>query len=167
MNTGRMAGAFYLGTFLTGFAALAFGAGMEVANAIATVCYVGVTVLFYVLFRPVNHAVSLSAALFSGIGCVLGLLRALHLVRPPVSELAFFGCYCILIGYLIYVSRLLPRALGVLLAFGGLSWLTFGWPPLARALSPYNYAPGILAEGLVTIWLLAFGVTSSRSWKRA
>src|SRR5512143_948397 len=111
----------------------------------------------YVLFRPVNRAVSLLAAMFSGIGCVLAFVRGLHLARVPVNELAFFGCYCILIGYLIYVSRFLPRVLGVLLAVGGLSWLTFGWPPLARALSPYNYAPGIFAEGLLTVWLLARG----------
>ena len=167
MNTGRMAGVFYLGTFVSGFLGLAFGAPMDVANAIATVCYVGVTVLFYVLFTPVNQPVSLLAALFSATGCVLGLLRGLHLARSPISELAFFGCYCILIGYLIYVSRLLPRWLGVLLAIGGLSWLTFGWLPLARSLSPYNYAPGILAEGLLTIWLLVFGATTSTPWTRA
>jgi Domain of unknown function (DUF4386) len=167
MNTGRMAGIFYLGTFVTGLLALAFGVRMDVANAIATVCYVGVTVLFYVLFEPLNHPVSLLAALFSATGCVLGFLRGLHLARSAISELAFFGCYCILIGYLIYVSKLLPRWLGVLLAIGGLSWLTFGWVPLARSLSPYNYAPGILAEGLLTIWLLAFGATPAPSWKRA
>ena len=167
MNTGRLAGAFYLGTFATGLIALGFGSGMEVANAIATVCYIGVTVLFYLLFKPVNQPLSLLAALFSGVGCVLGLARGLHLARVPINELAFFGCYCILIGYLIYRSRLLPRALGVLLALGGVSWLTFGWPPLARSLSPYNYAPGILAEGVLTIWLLAFGTTSSPSARRA
>jgi hypothetical protein len=161
MNTGRVAGAFYLGTIVTGAIALALGTGMVAANAIATVCYVGVTVLFYVLFKPVNHAVSLLAALFSGTGCVLSMLRALHLARSPVSELALFGCYCILIGYLIYMSGFLPRALGVFLAIGGLSWLTFGWPSLARSLSPFNYAPGMLAEGLLTIWLLAFGATPS------
>jgi uncharacterized protein DUF4386 len=163
MNTGRLAGAFYLGTFATGLLALVFGTGLAVANAIATVCYIGVTVLFYVMFKPVNQPVSLLAAVFSGIGCALGLTWGLRLARVPINELALFGCYCILIGYLIYESGFLPRALGVLLALGGVSWLTFGWPPLARSLSPYNYAPGILAEGLLTIWLLAFGASSSPS----
>lgn len=167
MNTGRVAGAFYLGTFVTGVIALAFGRGMATANAIATICYVGVTVLFYVLFKRVNHPVSLVAALFGWIGCAMAFARGLHLARIPVSELAVFGCYCILIGYLIYRSGFLPRALGVLLALGGLSWLTFGSPPLARALSPYNYAPGIFAEMLLTIWLLAFGAKPSASEKRA
>jgi len=161
MSIGRLAGVFYLGTFISGLIALAFGAGMEVANAIATVCYVGVTVLFYVLFRPINSRLSLLAALFSATGCVMGLIRGLHLGRPPISELAVFGCYCILIGYLIYRSTFMPRFLGVLLMLGGLSWLTFGWPPLARTLSPYNYVPGILAEGLLTIWLLSKGATAN------
>ncbi len=161
MNNGRIAGIFYLGTFVSGGIALASGAGLAVANAIATVCYVGVTVLFYNLFKPVSHRVSLLAALFSAVGCVLGVVRGLHLARIPINELAFFGCYCILIGYLIVASRFLPRALGIFLAIGGVSWLTFLWPPLARFLSPFNYAPGILAEGLLTIWLLVFGARSS------
>ncbi len=161
MNIGRAAGLFYLGTFVTGFAALALGSAMDVANGLATVCYIGVTVLFYLLFKPVNPPVSLLAALFSATECVLGLLRGLHLLKPPISELAFFGCYCILIGYLIYKSGFLPRFLGVLLAIGGVSWLTFAWPALARSLSPFNYAPGILAEGLLTIRLLVFGARAS------
>jgi hypothetical protein len=167
MNTARAAGVFYLGTFVTALLALAAGSSMEVANAIATACYVGVTVLFYLLFRPVNPRLSLVAALFSAAGCVLGLLRGLHLARSPINELALFGCYCCLIGYLIYRSGFVPRALGILLAIGGLSWLTFGWLPLARALSPFNYVPGIFAEGLLTIWLLARGVTASSAAKRA
>jgi hypothetical protein len=162
MSVGRLAGICYLGTFLTGFAALALGTGMVVANAAATICYIGVTILFYRLFRPVNPVIAAVAAAFSAAGCTLSLLRGLNLVRPPVNELAIFGCYCILIGYLIYTSGLLPRTLGALLVAGGVSWLTFAWPPLAHALSPFNYVPGIFAEGLLTVWLLAFGATPPR-----
>ncbi len=42
---------------------------------------------------------------------------------------------------------------------GGLGWLTFGYPALGRALSPYNYAPGIIGEGALTLWLLFGRVT--------
>ena len=166
MSVGRIAGVFYLGTFVTGAMALAAGVGMDVANALATFCYIGVTVLFYILFKPVNAPVSLLAALFSATGCLLSFVRALHLAPIPISELAFFGCYCLLIGYLIYNSRFLPAALGVLLAIGGVSWLTFAWPSLARSLSPYNYIPGILAEGLLTLWLLLFGARPSVAPRR-
>lgn len=162
MDKGRLAGVFYLLTFVTGFIALAAGTGAAVANGIATVAYVGVTVLFYQLFKPVSRTVSAIAAGFSLIGCAIGALVAFH-VTVPISSLAFFGVYCILIGYLIVRSPFLPSILGVLLALGGLSWLTFAWPPLARSLSPYNYGPGILGEGLLTLWLLIFGARRSRT----
>jgi len=76
--------------------------------------------------------------------------------------LVFFGFYCLLIGYLIVRSTFLPRVLGVLMAFAGLGWLTFLWPPLANHLSPYNLAAGILGEGSLTLWLLVRGVNVPR-----
>jgi hypothetical protein len=77
--------------------------------------------------------------------------------------LAFFGFYCVLIGYLILRSTFLPRLLGGLMVFGpGLADLSV--PPLALALSPYILAPGVLGEGALTLWLLAAGVDASR-WR--
>jgi hypothetical protein len=78
-------------------------------------------------------------------------------VPAPVNPLALFGCYCILIGYLVVSSTFVPRLLGIAMAIGGVSWLTFGVPALARALVPFNDAPGILAEGALTAWLLVKG----------
>jgi hypothetical protein len=167
MNTARIAGVFYLLTFVSGFAALLLGSGMAAANAVATVSYVMVTVLFYRLFRPVDRGVSLLAAVVSGAGCVANGLAALHVSVLPLNPLAFFGVYCILIGWLIVRSGFVPPALGVLMMIGGASWLTFAWPPLARALAPFNFAPGILGEGALTVWLLAFGVTSTARHTRA
>jgi hypothetical protein len=80
------------------------------------------------------------------------------------TYLAFFGVWCVLIGYLILRSSFMPRLLGVLEAFAGLCWLTFLWPPLAHYLSPYNQvlaAPGELA---LMLWLLVMGVNSQR-WR--
>jgi len=76
----------------------------------------------------------------------------------------FFGVYCLLIGYLIFKSSFLPRILGVLMAFAGLGWLTFLFPPLANYLSPYNLALGFLAELALMLWLLVMGVDVQR-WK--
>jgi hypothetical protein len=78
--------------------------------------------------------------------------------------LVFFGCYCLLIGYLIFRSTFLPRILGALMAFGGLGWLTFLSPPIASHLSPYNMFPGVLGEGALTLWLLVVGVNVAK-WK--
>jgi hypothetical protein len=88
----------------------------------------------------------------------MGVLGLVHLARFGISPLVFFGFYCLLIGYLIFRSTFLPRILGVLMAFGGLGWLTFLSPPLASHLSPCIFAPGILGEGSLTLWLLVIGV---------
>jgi hypothetical protein len=157
---------FYLLTFVTGaFAAFADGrlaAYGDAANLVASLCYVAVTVLFYDLFRPVSQRVSLVAALVGFAGCVIGALGALHLGNPVINPLVLFGFYCLLLGYLIFASGFLPRALGVLMAFGGVGWLTFFSTDLARNLAPYNMAAGMLAEGLLTLWLLCFGVSTTK-----
>src|SRR5262245_50009496 len=161
----RTSGVFYLGTFVTGSLALAFTgvAGVGV-NLIATICYVFVVLYFYRLFKPVNRGISLLAAIVGLAGCLWGTLSLFHLAPFHMSSLAFFGVYCLLIGYLIVRSTFMPRVLGVLMATGGVSWLTFASPALSKALSPYDYYPGVIAEALLTLWLLIFAVNAQR-WK--
>ena len=170
----RITGVFYLLTIVTGaLAAFATGKLFVYADAInlaASVCYVVVTLLFYRLFKPVDASLSLIAAVFGLVGCFLGALGVFRLVPSPIrsaNPLVLFGCYCVLIGYLIFRSGFLPRILGVLMAFGGLGWLTFISPTLADYLSPCNLAPGILGEGALTVWLLAVGVNVQRWQERA
>ena len=170
----RIAGVFYLLTFLTGaFAAFVSGKLVvyrDAASLLASACYAVVTGLFYGLFKPVDASLSLIAAVFSLAGCILGVLGVLHLLPSyisPVNPLVFFGVYCLLIGYLIFKSSFLPRILGALMAFGGLGWLTFISPELTDYLSPYNLAPGILGEGALTVWLLIFGVNAQRWQEQA
>jgi hypothetical protein len=50
------------------------------------------------------------------------------------------------------------------MAIGGLGWLTFLSPSLAKSLTPFNMAPGIIGEGALTLWLLVKGVDAER-WK--
>jgi hypothetical protein len=162
-TTARIAGVFYLLTIATGALALFVKGPWRSAMLLgSTGCYVAVTILFYWLFRPVNRAVSAIAAGFSLIGCALSTLALLHLAPSAPQPLVFFGCYCLLIGYLILRSTFLPRILGVLMAFGGVGWLTFISPALSDYLAPYNMAPGILGEATLTVWLLAVGVNIRR-----
>ncbi len=79
-------------------------------------------------------------------------------------SLVFVGFSCLLVGYLIVRSTFLPRIVGALMAFAGLSWLTFLSPPLANHLSPYILAFGLLGEGTLILWLLVIGVNAER-WK--
>jgi hypothetical protein len=161
----RMAGVFYALTFVTGGTALFVrGKAGLFAGLIAGACYVAVTLLFYGIFKPVNRNLSLLAAIVSLVGCAIGPLSRLHLVPFQISPLVFFGVYCLLIGALILKSTFLPRALGVLMAVGGLGWLTFASPELAKQLSPFNFLPGIVGEGVLTVWLLVKGVDVPR-WK--
>jgi hypothetical protein len=77
-------------------------------------------------------------------------------------SLVLFAFYDLLLGWLIFKSTFLPRALGVLLIFAGLGWLAFVWPPLATALSFLVLPLGALAEILLMLWLLVKGVNVSR-----
>jgi hypothetical protein len=159
----RIAGVFYLLTFLTGGAAFFVRGRLGlVAGLIAGACYIAVTLLFYYMFKPVNRSLSLLAAFFSLVGCAIGPLSLFVHAASHISPLVFFGFYCLLIGYLIFRSTFLPRILGALMALAGLGWLTFLSPPLANYLSPYIFAPGVLGEGALTLWLLVKGVNVQR-----
>jgi hypothetical protein len=160
----RIAGVFYLITFVAGVLALVSANGRLVANLVATVCYVAVTLLFYDLFKPVGRNISFLAAFVSVVGLTVGTLSMFHLAPLKINNLVFFGVYCLLIGYLIFRSTFLPRILGALMAFAGLGWLTFLSPPLgAKYLYPYILAAAI-GEGALTLWLLVAGVNAER-WK--
>ena len=132
-----------------------YGVALEI---VSIVCYVAVTLLFYVMFVLVNKNLSLLAALMSLAGCAVQALSNLHLIQAHVSPLIFFAPYCMLIGYLIIRSTFLPRFLGVLMVLAGVGWLAYLVPPIAGHLSVYLKSLGILAEGLLMLWLLVFGV---------
>lgn len=85
-------------------------------------------------------------------------------VRVEINNigLVFFGFHCLGVGYLILRSAFLPRAIGALMVFAGLGWLTFLWPPLTSSLVPFNMMPGALGEISLTLWLLIKGVNVSR-----
>jgi Domain of unknown function (DUF4386) len=97
-------------------------------------------------------------------------LQALALVFLKLNALAFdiylvfFGCRCVLTGYLIFRSTFLPRILGVLLVIDGLGWMTFLSPSLGRDLLPILFIAAGLAELPLMLWLLVKGV-NVRKWK--
>jgi hypothetical protein len=84
--------------------------------------------------------------------------------------LVFFGWYGLLTGYLIFRSSFLPRILGVLLAIGGLCYLTnsfasFLSPAFAAGLFPYIQVPSLIGEGSFCLWLTLMGVNVS-GWEQ-
>jgi hypothetical protein len=87
-------------------------------------------------------------------------------------SLMFFGFYCLLLGWLIIASRFLPRVVGVLMAIGGLAYMSYSFadfvsPPLAASFSSWPLLLGTLGEVALTLWLLVVGLNASEWWKRA
>jgi hypothetical protein len=161
-RTARIAGIIYVIVFITGIYALLRMPGAAIANLIAGACYVAVTILFYVIFKPAGPALSLLAMVTSLAGCVIGALATFELTT--IHPLVFFGFFCLMIGALILRSRFLPHLLGYGMIFGGLGWLTFLHQSFAASLFPFNIFPGILGEGALTLWLVFKGVDEAR-WK--
>jgi hypothetical protein len=222
--TSRMAGLFWLLTFITGSFAMFIGGKFVVAgnasataanilaqessfrlggvaNLIATVCYLTATVLVYLLLKAVNKNLSLLGAFFSLLGCGIGALGFLFYFAPLTVlkgasylnvfsaeqlqahaltflrlsgqandlGLVFFGLHILLVGYLILRSTFLPRILGLLLAFGGLCYMTSSFAdflslPFRTYLFPFILLPAFIAELLLSVWFLVKGVDEQR-WK--
>lgn len=77
--------------------------------------------------------------------------------------LIFFGLSCLILGYLIFKSGFLPRALGVLIAIAGACYLLNSFalvlsPPLASALFPTILLPAFVGELSLALWLAVRGV---------
>lgn len=80
---------------------------------------------------------------------------------------AFFAFYGLTIGYLVFRSTFLPRVVGVLLAIGAASYLTFSFativsPGFAAHLDLYLQLPSLVGEGSFCLWLLLAGVNVKR-----
>ena len=103
----RLAGAFYLLTFVTGGLAIFARHGLVVegdaaatatnilaheslfrlgtaADLLVVACYIAVTALFYDLFKPVNRSGSLLAAFFILVGCAVLAFTCLFQLAPFV-----------------------------------------------------------------------------------
>src|SRR5258706_2415766 len=79
------------------------------------------------------------------------------------TEDVWFGCQILSVGYLIARSHFVPRAIGVLLVLGGLSFLVtsftnFVSPELGDRLAPLLLPIVLLGEASLALWLLLRGV---------
>jgi len=84
----------------------------------------------------------------------------------------FFGLDILLMSYLLLRSRFVPRTIAVLLAVDGVAYLVYSFtdilaPTLATQLTPWIQLPAPLAEGALSLWLLAFGVNVAWWTQRA
>ena len=87
-------------------------------------------------------------------------------------SMIFFGCFNVFAGYLIIQSRFMPWITGALLSFAGACYLVdyFAWvlnPEVGAHLLRYLVWEGTAGEGSLILWLLIFGVNSTRWFQRA
>ena len=139
------------------------------ATQLGGLFYLGVTVLLYALFKPVDTSVALFAAVCGVAGVASG--AASDASGPAATQgflisMVFFGSQIVAVGYLITRSNLIPRALGVLLILGGSSYLlnsftNFLSPSVGAHLAPFVIPIAIVGEGAFTLWLLIKGVKVS------
>ncbi len=84
--------------------------------------------------------------------------------------LVFFGFACLIDGYLIFISQLLPKALGILVFLAGLCYLTNSFllifsPKLEGLLFPVLLGPlAFIGEFSMCLWLLVKGV-NVKKWQ--
>jgi hypothetical protein len=83
------------------------------------------------------------------------------------QSLMFFGCFCVVIGYLIYKSGYFPKAIGVLMQIAGLCYLANSFalvlaPTLANRLFPAILLPSFVGEASLCLWLLVKGVNVAK-----
>ncbi len=158
----RVAGVFYLLAVLSAVFAETFVRGrlLYAAGLIPVVSFAIVTLLLYQFLKPVNRSLARLATFFNLVGLTLEALE-FHL-RGANIALIFHGLYCLLVGFLVFRSAFLPRILGVLMAMGGLAWLTDLSIPLTHRLAPYNAIAGFIGEGMLMLWLLVIGLNDQR-----
>jgi len=84
-------------------------------------------------------------------------------------SLIFFGCFCVVIGYLIFRSGYFPKIIGVLMQIAGLCYLTNSFalilsPNFANRIYPAILLPAFVGEASLCLWLLVKGVNVEK-WK--
>jgi uncharacterized protein DUF4386 len=82
-------------------------------------------------------------------------------------SLLFFGCFCLVIGRVIFRSGFLPKVLGILMQIAGLCYLTDSFalivaPSFANRLFPAILLPAFVGEASLCLWLLIKGVNVQR-----
>jgi len=173
------------------------------SESVLLICATALTLIFFVLLRPVSRDLALLAVLFNLVSIAVEAAVQLYLIgalfpldnaeylkaftpeqlhvlaRLPIRShaygfgvaLIFFGCECLILGYLIFRSGFLPRAVGVLMQIAGLCYLVNSFalllaPGLADRLFPAILLPAFVGEASLCLWLLVRGVNVEK-WNRA
>ncbi|HEY8022771.1 MAG TPA: DUF4386 domain-containing protein [Thermoanaerobaculia bacterium] len=165
------------------------------AEFLLLICAVSLTLIFFVLLRPVSRDLALLAVFFNLVSVAIEASVQMYLLAAlfPLGKaeylkafapeqlyamaslavrshgygfgvaLIFFGCVCLVLGYLIFRSGFLPKTVGVLMQLAGVSYLINSFalllaPDLANRLFPAILLPALVGEASLCLWLLVKGV---------
>lgn len=166
------------------------------------ICDIIVMLVLYLLLKPVNKYLALSALLFNLIQTAVLVANKLNLLIPlfllvdggsylkafepqQLQALAylsirahgygfgigliFFGCVCLINGYLIFKSAYFPKVIGIMMQIAGLCYLINSFalilaPHLTDILFPVILLPSLIAELTLCLWLIIKGVNLAK-WK--
>jgi hypothetical protein len=88
-------------------------------------------------------------------------------VQASNLVIVVFGFHAIVLGYLVYRSTFIPRAIGVLLGLAGVGGCLMLVPLVAGGFFPVILATGAAAELSLTAWLLFAGIDVGRWLQQA
>src|ERR1041385_1011442 len=130
---------------------------------LVSVAVEGVAALFLVIaLFPLGNAAYLKAFGSDQLAAIASMAIRAHSYGFSVA-LIFFGCECLLLGYLIFKSGFLPKTIGVLMAAAGVAYLTHSFtliliPKLTSVFVPAIFLPAFVGESSFAMWLLLKGV---------
>src|SRR5713226_74980 len=171
------------------------------AEFLLLICAVALTLIFFVLLRPVSRDLALLAVFFNLVSVAVEAAVQLYLLGAlfPLGKteylrafepeqlyalaslsvkshgygfgvaLIFFGCVCLIDGYLIFRSGYFPKTIGVLMTIAGLSYLTNSFalilvPTFANRIFPAVLVPAFVGEASLCLWIIVKGVNVPK-WK--
>jgi hypothetical protein len=122
------------------------------AELLAALCYVGVTLLLYDVFRPVSRSVSFRAALLGYAGCVTGAVMCLNLLAPlvilrPAPYLSVFSAEQRQAVAFLF-TRLFAQGSTISFLFFGCYCLTLGYLVLRSTFLPRVLGALLMAAGI-------------------
>lgn len=160
-----------------------FRVGVLLMLAAAALDIVVAAALLIVL-KPVNRSIAVTAAWFrvaysavfvvaiAQLGTVPNLLDQPEIAMNAIDAylmiwrtgLVLFAVHLVLVGYLVFRSRIMPRWLGVLVAIAGLGYLIDGVGVILIA----DYTPTVstftfIGEVVLIVWLIVMAVQASRA----
>jgi len=154
----RLAGAFYLLAVTAAVAEEFWMPGrLGVWDfAIPVACYATVMLMLNSLLVSASRTLRV-LALICGLG---GLALEPFRWHPGGANVAMVlhGLYSLQMGFLLARTMVVPLFAGGAMMTAGVVWLGYLSIPLARAISPWNTAVGLIGESLPMFWLLVMGV---------